>query len=1061
MFDKLKLRKAPLSLSSVSNAFKSYNLASLTPEISKKNLSLVAGDQYGLPNDSIVAAAFDPVQSLLAVSTTGNAVHVYGRNSVEVVFDIKTTGEILFLRFVKGVYLVCVEAQGNITVLSLYSKKILAAYLAPNSVTAVETDPSLDWLILGLTNGTILFYDVDRLHMTPMRIESLQKLVLPKQKMSPVLAIEWHPRDIGTLLVTYSYCAVQYLILQGGIKNVFVYTLTSDCRGFELSNKLEVGAKKKLFGSPKEVVPRMTQACYHPNGLHLVTAHADGTMAFWDSTTGALLEARTVQQRNLHRRGSPINWDAASNLTLKWVTGQDPELTLLIVCGALASSPNLIHIFEFGYTLKYSLTSHEKQSDFYAKPAEGERSIMVRFNRRLQERGGLEFILQVLPIVADRQPYFSGGHNPSSFLLLSNMGSLYRVSYRDSEPMPLLPPSLLLVAPPCTFSSVIAVKSIEWLGILPSKLSSAATNNTIVNGGAPTSRHFPRRLGFDDSYVDVLVSGHEDGTVRFLDVTDGDHQGEKQALQVNYKTALFNGVDSASYRVEYVSVSFESKLIVVGLANGNVALCKFSKPNGNNQTSPPKVDYLDCRLLHSNGDAAIVDLSQKVSGIFSQTTFSPNCLLKLENKEKISCLQICHAGFLAVGYKTGRLIVCDILRGPGIMLNEGSISKHLPSVSGDCFITSVEFTIMEYGQDGFSSLLMLVGTSAGGNFLVFKLVPQQNGTFATVFADKTLGLNYKSDGMGETGIDLIVPINAATGESAVATMENFQKLAKNILIHGFVLCTSKRDLRMLKLPKQKLAHKVVDDSCLCSGIIRIREKGCVLATITHSGFVKLFGLPALNDVADIKMPPPIYSKLRGSVNNGAGFKSCIMNSGDIFSWINSSEVMNIILYDDSKNKSYKEKPTDVLFNNTAIIPHRPSSSALLWAKGQTAYISSKDLALLIAGPNRKPAKFTESELAYNISPESNPNQTCAAYGGTFMNKNTANSPYSEPVRKSNHSNSSAFGSQDFMRSIRNGLDTMEETVNNYASGLSETMTEAVDSGKRSLYTLAIKSRFGF
>lgn len=1062
MFDKFKLRKAPLSLSSVSNALKSSGLATLTPEIPKKSLKLAIGDQFGLPIDSIVAAAYDPVQSLLVVSTTRNSVHVYGQNSVEVVFELKTSGEIQFLRFVKGVYLVCVETKGNITILSLHSKKILGTYLAPNAVTSVETDPSLDWLVLGLANGSLVYYDIDRLHLTPMRTDNLQKVVMPKQKMSPVLAIQWHPRDIGTILVTYSHCAIQYLIALGGIKNTFVYSLTPDCRGFATSNNFETGGKKKLFGSAKEVTPRMTEALYHPNGLHIVTVHTDGSLVFWDCNDGTLLEARSIQQRNLQKKGDSVSWEEPANITAKWVTGQDPELTQLIVCGALSSSPDVANVLEFGYTLKYTLTSHEKQGDFYAKPVEGERRISIRFNRRSQEKGGLEFIRLILPVSADSQPYFSGGHNPDALILLSNFGALYYVSYQKQDSRPLLPPSLLLVAPPSTYSTVISVKRIEWFGVIPASKSQSVSNTHVVSGGAPVNRHYPRRLGTMENFVDVLVSGHEDGSIRFVDVTDGDHQGQTQEMEINLKSTLFNGMESSSFRVRAVSPSFECKQVAVGLANGNVAICKFAKSTGTLSPTPPKADYLDCPVLHDDGSAAIVDMSQKVGGHFQQPTFIPAYLLKLDNKDVITCLQICHAGFIAVGYKSGRLIVCDIVRGPGIMLNLDSITQHLPSVSGECYVTSIEFTIMEYGQEGFSSLLMLVGTSAGGNFLVFKLVPQRNGAFAAVFADKTLGLNYKpADGLGETGIDLIIPINSATGESAVATMENFQRLAQNILVPGLILCVSKRDLRTLKLPKQKLAHKVVDESCFCSGVIQLREKGAVLATITQSGFVKLFSLPSLSDVGDIKISSLILPKLQSGLSTEAGYKSCISSSGNIFSWLSATECMNLILYDESKNKSFKDKPTDMLFNENAIIPPRPTSSALLWAKGQTTFITPKDLALLIAGPNRKAPKHTESELAYNISPEANPNQAYGAYGGSSNKKAQSESPYAEPVRRSTQTNPYNFGTQGFMKSIRDGMDSVEETVNNYASGFSETMNDTVESQKRSMYSLAVKSKFGF
>ncbi|GEQ68193.1 hypothetical protein JCM33374_g1860 [Metschnikowia sp. JCM 33374] len=965
MFDKLKSRKAPLSLSSVSNAIRNSGSASLTPELSAKHLKIIAGDQLGLPLDSVVAAAFDPVQSLLAFATKKDSVHVYGQNSVEVVFELRTSGLISHLKFVKGIYLVCIESSGNVTILSLHTKQILATYSAPGSVTAVETDPSMDWLILGMTNGSLLFYDVDRFHLTPLRIDNLQKSVLPKQKLSPVHAIEWHPRDIGTILVTYSHCAVQYSLTSDAIKNAFIYQLTPDCKGFEFSNNFETGGKKKLFGSVKSVIPRMKEAHYHPNGLHIVTVHYDGTFVFFDGNDGTLLQARTLNDTFLHLPGPPVHPELSRDLKLVWTTGQDPEDTTILVSGASDAHPDIIEVLDFGFTLKYTLTSHEKQGEFYAKPRETRRAIPVKFNRRSQEEGAAEHIVNILPIASDGQPYFHGGHNPSHILILTNMGGVHLNELEPTSKPPKIPPSLSSVCPPTTFSTVQTVRRVDWYSVVPSRRVGPSADPVLVSGGAPVDRHFPRPLGVEDGVNDILISGHEDGTVRCLDVTAGERQGGENSISFNLKDTLDTGAGSSSYRVVQVSFSFECKHAIVGLANGNVAICKFGKISNDSMAPPLREEYSNCQILHANGDASIVDLSKRISGRFGQPSFFPSSLLNLSAKDKITCLKMSNAGFAAIGYQSGRLIICDITRGPAVILNLESVVKHLPSVTGECYVTAIEFAIMEYGQDGFSSLLMFLGTNAGGNFLTFKIVPQRNGAFEAVFADKTLGLNYRStDTNGEAGLNKIMPVNAVTGESAVATLEMFQKLAQSVLVPGLIVVSSPRDLRVLKSPKQKLSHKVIDETCVSSGIITFRNKGAILASVTKSGFIKLFSLPSLSDIADVKFPKDTFARLKNALDNGAALTSSVLYSGEIFINVSSSEVVNLFLYDETKNKPFKSKPTDTLFNDTAVIPTRPSAGALSWAKGQTTYISNKDLTSLIAGPNRKVAKHPESELAY-------------------------------------------------------------------------------------------------
>lgn len=1076
MFNKLKLRKAPLSLSSVSNAIKNAGSSDLSPqELNPKHLKLAVGDQLGLPPDSIVTAAYDPVQSLLAICTRENTIHVYGQQTVEVVFEFKTTSTIDHLRFIKGVYLVCVQSLGGITVLSLHNKTILANYTCPGTVTAVASDPSLDWLAVGLNNGSVVFYDVDRFSLSPLRVDNLQKMVMPKQKMSAVLSMEWHPRDIGTLLVTYDHCVVQYSITLGIIKNSFVYQLTRECRGFEYSNFVERGGKKKVFGSAKEVIPLMTEAHYHPNGLHMVAVHNDGTLAFWDVNTATLLEARTVMATGLHMPGEPagnLNFEEAPlAIRAKWIAGLDPEVTQLLVTGASRSDPECVDVLDFGLTAKYSLTSHEKQGEFYSRPQDGQRKIAVPFNRRRKEDGPHEFIEKILPLAEDGLLYFNGCHNPSSILFISSLGAVYLVKYNSdagglgTTRNLLLPPSLAFTVPPTTYFSTVSVKRMEWFGVLSKRRSTAAGSNDqpLVNGGAPVNKSFPKTVGFDDTNHTIVITGHENGDVRFLDVTAGEFHNEEKLITLEFRNTVYNGKESSSYRIANVSCSFESRELLVGLANGNVLICKMGKLGHNPLAQPPaNSGYEQCPVQHQNGDASIVNMRSRILGPFSSSSFIPEHLLVLGSKDKITSLKMSQAGFAAIGYKSGRLVVCDVSRGPAVILNQEAVSSYVPSVSGECFVTTIEFAIMEYGQEGYSSLLMLCGTSAGGNLLVFKIVPLPSGGFEVQLADKTIGLNYRSaENNQDNGLDKIIPVNTSNGALAVATLDVFQRLAQGVLVQGLIVTTSARDIRVLKTPKQKLAHKVLDDNCVASGIINFRgAKGIALALLTKNGFLKLFSLPALSDLADVKLPNDTFKRVQRVLEGRSSSGSDILPSGEVILKLNQSEMLDFLLYDEKSYREPKEKASDLLFNENAIMPPRPAAGALLWAKGQTTYVSPKDLASLIAGPNRKPAKHIESQMAYNISPEANPNQSYA-YGAPSTKSGRKEKAYDEPVRKSANANPYSFGTQGFMKSFRDGIDYVENGINDFGSGLSESMTETADSTKKSFYSLAVKSKFGF
>lgn len=133
-------------------------------------------------------------------------------------------------------------------------------------------------------------------------------------------------------------------------------------------------------------------------------------------------------------------------------------------------------------------------------------------------------------------------------------------------------------------------------------------------------------------------------------------------------------------------------------------------------------DYSDCPIHHGSGSALLVDISGRISGsVATSASFLPLYLLRLDPSEQISVLKMSDSGFAAVGYKSGRLVVCDISRGPAVIFNLDNVKENLVSVTGNCYPTVLEFSIMEFGMDGYSSLVLNVGTNCGGNLLFYKI----------------------------------------------------------------------------------------------------------------------------------------------------------------------------------------------------------------------------------------------------------------------------------------------------------------------------------------------------
>ncbi|KAI9871001.1 MAG: hypothetical protein M1830_003542, partial [Pleopsidium flavum] len=177
--------------------------AGLAPEL----FALDDFARYGI-NSQISTLAYDPVQSLLAFGTNdtqygSGQIYVFGQKRVSVTLLPPRKASIKTLQFCAD-KLLSVDSKNDISIFSLETKRLLASYAPPGFVTALLTDPTLDYALIGLQNGDIIAYDLDREALAPFRIPNLWRERNPKARILPVVTMALHPRDIGTLLIAYS-----------------------------------------------------------------------------------------------------------------------------------------------------------------------------------------------------------------------------------------------------------------------------------------------------------------------------------------------------------------------------------------------------------------------------------------------------------------------------------------------------------------------------------------------------------------------------------------------------------------------------------------------------------------------------------------------------------------------------------------------------------------------------------------------------------------------------------------------------------------------------------------
>jgi hypothetical protein len=97
------------------------------------------------------------VQSLLAVGTNESAfgpgiVYVFGQKRVCVTFTPPRRSSIRDIQFCAD-RLIILDSKNDVSVFNLESKHLQANYAPPGHVTAILTDPSLDYVFSGLQNG--------------------------------------------------------------------------------------------------------------------------------------------------------------------------------------------------------------------------------------------------------------------------------------------------------------------------------------------------------------------------------------------------------------------------------------------------------------------------------------------------------------------------------------------------------------------------------------------------------------------------------------------------------------------------------------------------------------------------------------------------------------------------------------------------------------------------------------------------------------------------------------------------------------------------------------------
>lgn len=881
-------------------------------------------------NSQISCLAYDPVQSLLAVGTKSSQfgpgqIYLFGKGRVQAVLPTPERGaSIKTLQFCAE-KLVALDSKHDVSLYSIELKRLITSYSPPGSVNVLCTDPMLDYALLGMQTGEVFAYDMDREGPAPFRIPNLWADVNPKARVSTVVSLQFHPRDIGTLLIGYTEGAVIYSFKLNKALRHFFYEIPRGAPGGD--------------GDPTSANvirrPKLTHAVWHPTGTFVMTGHEDSSIVFWDTIKdGRILMARTLTDTNVATPGAfvgnagqrPGTFAVKEPLfRMSWCVNQhDPEDTMILIAGGQSTqSPSKgLTLFEMGRTPVYATSPWDVLVKYFEEP---------KRQRILPTPPGAEVVETCL--IPRTSPHFAGGHDPIAILALLASGEMISLSFPSGMPISptnQLPVSLTLVHPFVKSLRTAQVEREKWLGLQERRQQGPQ----ILQGGSDMPGHLRR---YESRSIAQAI--HADGTIRLWDPGYGDEIENEKLLQVDVARAVghWDNID-----VTDISFAGNSAELAVGLRSGEFVIFRWST-NRNAGREPPQ--------SKPNRPGALTSITDRVEPSLSEG-LGPFTLLDQQDGP-VTAVCMSEVGFAAAAFEGGSIVVID-LRGPAIILNtsaqefsksqhKGSLRRRASSASNKPdWATCLQFSIMTVEGEDYSSILLHAGTHLG-NLATFKVLPDPSGRYTVQYAG-TVALD-------SSRIMYIAPINADNGKPATASQVAMGGLPNGLKVNGALVAVTPTSIHIFRPATSKGAHKSFDNYfCDNASVVRYQDQGHTLVGLFGDGKARAYSLPALRELASIDMT---------NINNqGVGldprqfYKAAISSTGTILGFTGPSEIALFNLWGTGEPLTRRQ---DRIFDPERLIPPRPTISTVQWVTG-TQYITPADMDILIGGPDRPPSK---------------------------------------------------------------------------------------------------------
>lgn len=690
------------------------------------------------------------MQSLLAIGTNESKfgpgkIYIFGQRRVQRVLTPPRPSSFHTLQFTCN-GLISLDSKNELGIWDLDTGARLAAQVIAGNVVSLVSDPMLDWAFIGLQNGDVMAYDLDRRNLArSFRLPNLWREKDPSARATYLVSMALHPRDVGKLLIAYNHGVAIYSFKQNKATQFLEYVVP---RGAPGGNGAGLETARK---------PRLTHALWHPSGTFVLTAHDDSSLVLWDPKEAKVVMARTRTAMDIHQPGSqsaPVLSDPYTKIA--WCCKENCDDSGILISGGQSTDTNQksLTFIDLGITPIYATSSWQVLGNYFR----GKREISLPLPTGSQ---AVDFLL-----VPRSSPHFHGAQDPIAIICLLSSGELITMSFPSGYPITptnQLHPSTFFVHPFITKVNVSSLERPRWLSMMEKR----DQGEQILKGGAEAT--WPRKR-FEERTI--IQAAHADSTVRIWDSGHADEIENGQTTQVDIARALDRYED---VEITCMSMGSNTGEFIVGTRTGEAVVYRWGRNKYYGQEKPP--------LLDPN-PKGLTDISSRAEPNLKEG-LQPFVLYEMM-MGPITAVKMSNVGFVAVGSDLGFLTIID-LRGPQIIY-QAPMTDFAKQEKRGSFLKSsshhaapqkewpvvMEFGVMTLDEDKYSSICCFVGTNLG-KVITFKLLPAANGTYSVQLAGV---VSFEGKVISLSAIDV------NTGRPAAATGQIVAGLREGRQVNG-------------------------------------------------------------------------------------------------------------------------------------------------------------------------------------------------------------------------------------------------------------------------------------